>query len=94
MRQFILNKKNNPVFLIILFLFAFLSCKKQIEESKILFYSADPKFVDIYDVPAQTWSACSIPQDFTSIISTGDKVYLAGGLLNGVISKQVWLLDF
>ncbi len=71
----------------------FKAVKKQ---NKILFYSGDPGSVDIYDVTSQTWSVCSIPHDlqYTGVISTGDKVYIAGGFLNGVISKQVWLLDF
>jgi hypothetical protein len=69
--------------------------KAVIKQNEILFYSGDPRSVDIYNVAAQTWSTCSIPLDlYPSFISAGDKVYVAGGIVNGVLSTQVWLLDF
>ncbi|MDQ6755920.1 MAG: hypothetical protein M3004_03205 [Bacteroidota bacterium] len=72
------------------------------KNNKILFYtgttqSGSSTNVDIYDTNTQTWSACQIPQSIVgtgNIFSVGDKIYLAGGQINGVLSNQVWLLDF
>jgi hypothetical protein len=70
-----------------------------INHNKILFYTGSYPYsnkVDVYDLNTKAWSDYNICSSVTnsSIISAGNKVYVAGGYVNGVLSNQVWLLDF
>lgn len=51
---------------------------------------------DIYDVSTNTWSIGVLPVNIygASIISVNNTVYVAGGFVNGVVSNQVWKLEF
>jgi len=51
---------------------------------------------DVYDIPTNTWSIGVLPVNIygSSIISVNNTVYVAGGLVNGVLSNQVWKLEF
>lgn len=70
-----------------------------IKDNKIVFFTgegaANSKF-DIYDVTTKTWSIGVLPVNIygASIISVNNTIYVAGGYVNGVLSNQVWKLDF
>ena len=51
---------------------------------------------DIYDIATNTWSIGVLPVeiDFFSVISVDNTIYIAGGVVNGVMSNQVWKLEF
>ena len=51
---------------------------------------------DIYDIATNTWSIGVLPVSMgsTLIISVNNVIYLAGGLVNGALSNQVWKLEF
>jgi len=51
---------------------------------------------DIYDINTNIWSIAVLPQTIyaSSIISVNNTIYVAGGNVNGVSSKQVWKLEF
>jgi hypothetical protein len=64
--------------------------------NKLLFFNTAytperSKRVDIYDIATKAWLKYQLSQSIqnTGIISTGDKVYVAGGIVNGVLSNQV-----
>jgi hypothetical protein len=61
-------------------------------------YSLDPnknKF-DIYDATNNSWYVGLLPLTIegASIISVNNTIYVAGGSVNGVLSNQVWKLEF
>jgi len=67
---------------------------------KIVFFTRNQgahKF-DIYDIATDTWSIGVLPANIdvevASIISVNNTIYVAGGVINGVISNQVWKLEF
>ena len=71
------------------------------KNNKLLFFNTGytpvrSKRVDVFDIDTNTWLKYQLPQPIqnTGIVSSGDKVYMAGGLVNGTISNEVWLLDF
>lgn len=51
---------------------------------------------DIYDFTTNTWSIGLLPVNIegASIVSLNNSIYVAGGLVNGVASNQVWKLEF
>jgi len=51
---------------------------------------------DIYDTSTNTWSIGVLNQNITGagIISVNNTIYVAGGYVNGVLSNQVWKLEF
>jgi hypothetical protein len=52
---------------------------------------------DIYDLASGNWLVGVLPQpisSYTSIISANNTIYIAGGYVNGVVSNQVWKLEF
>ena len=51
---------------------------------------------DIYDINTNIWSIAVLPQTIyaSSIISVNNTIYVAGGNVNGVSSKQVWKIEF
>ena len=70
-----------------------------LKDNKIVFFTGDGaeknKF-DIYDIATNTWSIGVLPQSITgaAIISVNNTIYVAGGDINGVLSNQVWKLEF
>jgi hypothetical protein len=51
---------------------------------------------DIYDISANTWYVGILPVNIygSSISSVNNTIYVAGGYVNGVLSNQVWKLEF
>lgn len=51
---------------------------------------------DIYDIATDTWSIGVLPVNIhgASIISVNNTIYVAGGFVDGVLSRQVWKLEF
>ena len=51
---------------------------------------------DIYDIDSNTWSIGVLPASIygSSVISVNNTIYIAGGFVNGGLSKQVWKLEF
>ncbi|KAA9040849.1 hypothetical protein FW778_02065 [Ginsengibacter hankyongi] len=70
-----------------------------LKDNKIVFFTGDGaeknKF-DVYDIATNTWSIGVLPQSITraAIISVNNTIYVAGGDINGVLSNQVWKLEF
>ncbi|HET9824822.1 MAG TPA: hypothetical protein VFP87_05780, partial [Chitinophagaceae bacterium] len=52
--------------------------------------------LDIYDPANDSWSIGVLPVNIydASIISVNNTVYVAGGIVNGALSNQVWTLEF
>ena len=55
----------------------------------------DDKF-DVYDVATDKWSIGVLPVGVlrASIISVNNTIYLAGGVVNGILSDKVWKMEF
>ena len=72
-----------------------------IKYNKIIFLrhsDSDPapdKF-DIYDIMTNTWAIGVLPVDLNefSVISVNNTIYIAGGRVNGVLSNQVYKVEF
>ncbi|MDB5222496.1 MAG: hypothetical protein JWN83_1163 [Chitinophagaceae bacterium] len=71
------------------------------KDNKLIFFGGSYYGVfkarfDIYDLDTNLWSIGELPQNLVlaSIISYNNTIYIAGGEVNGVISSQVWKLDF
>ncbi|HEX6849617.1 MAG TPA: kelch repeat-containing protein [Chitinophagaceae bacterium] len=72
-----------------------------LKDNKIIFLRFDggtdaDKF-DIYDINTNTWSIGVLPQaipEDASVFSVNNTVFVAGGFVNGVLSNQVWKLEF
>jgi hypothetical protein len=67
-----------------------------LKDNKIVFpFNGDNKF-DIYDITTNSWSIGVLPVNilYASIISVNNTIYIAGGYVNGVLSNQVWKLEF
>jgi hypothetical protein len=71
------------------------------KDNKIIFFGGSYYGVfkarfDIYDLDTNSWSIGELPQNLVSasIISYNNTIYVAGGEVNGVLSNQVWKLDF
>lgn len=69
--------------------------KGVVKNNQIVFY-ADGESFDLYDVATDKWSIGVLPVSVSgaSIISVNNTIYLAGGVVNGVLSDKVWKLDF
>ena len=70
-----------------------------VKDNKIIFWSTDrvdTKKFDIYNIATNTWSIGVMPIKISgaSIISVNNTIYVAGGSVNGVLSSQVWKLEF
>ena len=71
------------------------------KDNKIIFFGgvyfgiSNSRF-DIYDLTTNSWSIGVLPQNILnpSIISYNNILYVAGGSVNGVLSNQVWKLEF
>ena len=70
-----------------------------LKDNKIVFFTGTGilknKF-DIYDITTNEWSIGVLNQNIegASIISVNNSIYVAGGYVNGVLSKQLWKLEF
>ncbi len=71
-----------------------------VKDNKILFFEDDgggtESRLDMYDIATNTWSivVLPLPLNEASIISVNNTIYVAGGMVNGVLSNQVWKLEF
>ena len=72
-----------------------------LKDNKIIFLrfdgGSDTDKFDFYDINTKTWSIGVLPQAIpsdASVISVNNTVYIAGGFVNGVLSNQVWKLEF
>ncbi len=64
-----------------------------------VYWSSTPPVMnkfDIYDITTNTWSVGVLPVNIyaSSIISVNNTIYVAGGIVNGALSGQVWKLEF
>lgn len=69
------------------------------KNNKLLFFEDDgatESRFDMYDIDTNTWSIVVLPAPIegASIISVNNTIYVAGGRVNGVLSNQVWKLEF
>jgi len=68
------------------------------KDDKIIFFGGgqNGSTFDIYDLTTNSWSIGVLPQNLkgSSIISHSNTLYVAGGVLNGVVSSLVWKLEF
>ena len=67
------------------------------KDNKIIFFgNSNVTRFDIYDLTTNSWSIGVLPQNLSwpSIISHNNILYVAGGEINGVVSNQVWKLEF
>ena len=70
-----------------------------VKNGKLIFLGsqqqATNKF-DIYDPSTNTWSIGVLPVNISnaSIISVNNTIYVAGGYVSGILSNQVWKLEF
>ncbi|HET9745487.1 MAG TPA: PKD domain-containing protein [Chitinophagaceae bacterium] len=69
-----------------------------LKDNKIVFCirTVHLKEFDIYDINTNSWSIGVFPVvcHGNSIISVNNTIYIAGGLINGIYSSQVWKLEF
>ena len=71
-----------------------------LKNGEIIYYRHNDKDAtkfDIYNISNNTWSIGVYPQknlEYSSIISVNNTIYIAGGRINGVLSNQVWKLEF
>jgi hypothetical protein len=72
-----------------------------VKDNKLLFVNRiisekpmSQAFIDIYDLATGVWSIAQLNQSLYSstIISTGDKIYVAGG--KGTLAGKLWTLEF
>lgn len=69
-------------------------------DNKIIYYrpgGTNANKCDIYDHVTNSWAIGILPQPIpggASIVSHNNAVYIAGGTVNGVLSRQVWKLEF
>lgn len=70
-----------------------------VKNNKIVFFrynSGTETWFDIYDIATNTWAIGELPMKVASgaIVSVNNTIYLAGGIVNGAITDQVWKLEF
>jgi len=67
-----------------------------LKNNKIVFPFRGDNYFDIYDLLSNTWSIGVLPVNIrnASMISVANVIYVAGGEVNGVLSNQVWKLEF
>lgn len=68
-------------------------------KEKIVFFtgwSQEKNIFDIYDIRTDTWSIGVLPRDITqaSVVTLNHSIYVAGGYVDGVLSDQLWKLEF
>ena len=75
-----------------------------VKNNKIVFFTSEGGYgfgeiknkFDIYDISTNTWSIGVLSQNIfgASIICVNNIIYVAGGYVNGILSNQIWRLDF
>jgi hypothetical protein len=71
-----------------------------IKDGKLVFFRHSDAIVDkfdIYDISTKTWSVGVLAEPapkWSTIISVNNTIYVAGGAINGILSNQVWKLEF
>jgi N-acetylneuraminic acid mutarotase len=72
-----------------------------VKDNKIIFLrhngGANANRFDIYDTQTNIWTIGVLAQPIpagASVISVNNTIYIAGGSVNGVLSNQVWKLEF
>jgi hypothetical protein len=70
-----------------------------IKEDNIIFFTGDEgvsNHFEIYNIITDTWSTGILNQGVNgaAIISVNNTIYVAGGIVNGILSNQVWKLEF
>lgn len=73
-----------------------------LKDDKIVFftgYGSDPRngtYFEIYNLTTDTWSTVVLDKSIkgAAIISVNNVIYVAGGVVNGVGSDEVWKLEF
>jgi N-acetylneuraminic acid mutarotase len=71
-----------------------------LKDGKLVYFrhnDAIPDKFDIYNISTNTWSIGVLPQPvpkWASIISVNNEIYIAGGAIDGILSDQVWKLEF
>ncbi|HSU28874.1 MAG TPA: PKD domain-containing protein [Chitinophagaceae bacterium] len=74
-------------------------CKVVRKFNKLIFFAPsgiETNKFDIYDLSTHTWSIGLLDRQMygASIIAVNNIVYVAGGIVNNVLSNQVWKLEF
>ncbi|MES2773299.1 MAG: PKD domain-containing protein [Bacteroidota bacterium] len=66
------------------------------KDNKLIYFGANQTRFDIYDLTTNSWSIGVMPVNITSaaIIAVNNIIYVAGGMVNGTLSNQVWKLNF
>jgi hypothetical protein len=67
-----------------------------LKDGKILFFAGGNTF-DIYDLTTGTWSIGVLPADINPVfvnIAGNNTIFVAGAIVNGVLSNQIWKLEF
>ena len=67
------------------------------KDNKIIFFGKyNVTRFDIYDLTTNSWSIGVLPQIFysASVFSYNNTVYMVGSYPDGVLSNQVWKLEF
>jgi hypothetical protein len=67
-----------------------------LKDNKIIFWGGQNGRFDIYDLTTGSWSIGVLPQNLlsASVISYNNTIFIAGATVNGVLSNQVWKLEF
>jgi hypothetical protein len=67
-----------------------------LKDNKIIFWGGTNGRFDIYDLTTNSWSIGVLPLNINtaSVISYNNTIYVAGAYVNGVLSNQVWTLEF
>jgi N-acetylneuraminic acid mutarotase len=71
-----------------------------LKDGKLVFFRHSDAIVDkfdIYDISTKTWSIGVLAEPapkWATIISVNNTIYVVGGAINGVLSNQVWKLEF
>jgi hypothetical protein len=71
--------------------------KAVLKDNKIAYIASGSDHFDIYDITTGTWTIGVLHQPIpggASIISVNNVIYVAGGSVNGVLTNEVWKLEF
>ena len=69
-----------------------------VKNNKIVFFTgkgAQQNKFDIYDMSTNSWSIGILPTNVGgATISVNNVIYVAGAVIDGVLSNQIWKLEF